>query len=244
MPKFKVLSTKILSPSLKDDFTQKGIDLIENEFISIRPINTEEKHKEVLQWITHPKEIAVIFTSQHSVKHTTKHFRSDDTFYIPWQWKVFCLEGITKEIVIESLPARQIVSTASNALELAERIIENGSFKKVIFFCGNNRRDELPALLYKKQIEVIEVIVYETIETPAVSTADTDAILFFSPSAVKSFFSINKLSNKTVCFAIGVTTANAIADFTDNRIITSESSSQEMMMASLWFYLKNINCYK
>jgi uroporphyrinogen-III synthase len=55
---------------------------------------------------------------------------------------------------------------------------------------------------------------------------------------------VNKLSPDTVCFAIGNTTAQAIARFTANRIITSELPSQEMMLASVFFYLQNIDQYK
>jgi uroporphyrinogen-III synthase len=61
---------------------------------------------------------------------------------------------------------------------------------------------------------------------------------------VQSFFSVNHLKKSTVCFAIGKTTAESIADFTGNKIITSESPSQEMMIASVQNYFQNINCYE
>ena len=80
---------------------------------------------------------------------------------------------------------------------------------------------------------VHEIIVYETVETPVTAIENIDGILFFSPSAVNSFFSVNQLNANTVCFAIGNTTAEAIAGFTGNKIITSEYTSQEMMLASL-----------
>jgi uroporphyrinogen-III synthase len=87
-------------------------------------------------------------------------------------------------------------------------------------------------------------VIYETIETPQVSTEDIDGILFFSPSAVQSFFSVNQLKKETVCFSIGYTTAESVAGFTDNRIIISEAPSQEMILASVHFYFANKACYE
>jgi uroporphyrinogen-III synthase len=240
----KILSTKKLDPSLKEEMEQKAVEVVEQEFITIQPINTLEKHQEVFLWITNTEPIAVAFTSQHAVTYVFKHLHSYDTYYVPAQWKLFCLEGATRNAVIEQKYDNQVVDTASNATELAKKIITNGTFKKALFFCGNKRRDELPALLKEQGIEVHEVIVYETVETPVVATQDMDAVLFFSPSAVKSFFSVNSLPKKTACFAIGATTAQAITDYTDNRVITSDDTTQESLLASVWFYLQNINIYE
>ena len=98
----------------------------------------------------------------------------------------------------------------------------------------------MPNILKEAGIKVHEVVVYETIETPIVATVDFDAILFFSPSAVQSFFSVNQIKKTTVCFAIGRTTASSIADFTDNKIVVSESPGQEMILASVNFYFQNL----
>lgn len=137
------------------------------------------------------------------------------------------------------------MATANTARALAGTIIGHG-VQEVVFFCGNRRRDELPRLLQEHGIGVHEITVYETRDIPAPALADPDAILFFSPSAVGSFFSVNSIGPKTVCFAIGSTTAAAIADYTDNKIITPELDrhSQDMIMASVEFYFQNINCYE
>lgn len=137
----------------------------------------------------------------------------------------------------------KVVDTADNAKSLAQTIIQHG-VEEIVFFCGNKRRDELPEILKAAGIKVHEVVVYETIETPVVTNDDVDAILFFSPSAVQSFFSVNQLKKNTVCFAIGQTTANSIADFTDNRIVITESPSQEMMLALVNFYFQNMDCHE
>ena len=40
-----------------------------------------------------------------------------------------------------------ILGTADNAEQLAEKIIKDSIYKKFIFFCGDQRRDELPEKL-------------------------------------------------------------------------------------------------
>ena len=138
----------------------------------------------------------------------------------------------------------QIIATADNAIELANKLMANGPFEKIVFFCGKSRRDELPDLIRNNGMELSEVFVYETIETPEVITDIFDAVLFFSPSAVKSFFSVNILPKETTCFAIGPTTAAAIRESTDNRIITSEEPNQETLMADVVYYLEHKDQYQ
>jgi uroporphyrinogen-III synthase len=238
MAKYKVLSTKKLLPSLIEQAKLNDIDILEQEFISVRPIITKEKAKEVLD-LYHGGKDYVVFTSANAVTPFKYYFHLGYTA----DWQVFCLSGKTKEAVENSGIVGEVVSTAENGSVLAQKIVEHG-VKEIIFFCGDKRRDELPDTLRANGITVQEVVVYETIETPSITTEDLQGIIFFSPSAVTSFFSINQINEQTVCFAIGKTTANTITDYTDNKIIISEYPSQEMMLASVNFYFKNINCYE
>lgn len=244
MTQYTILSTKKIDPDLKAEMEQKGVEVLEEEFITIKPILTHGKYQEIWPWISNPADIAVVFTSQHAAEAIDKYLHGGDAYYIPSHWKAFCLNGATRERVQEMLSEEPIIDTASNATELAAKIIAHGQFKQVVFFCGNQRREELPRLLREAGIEVIEIVVYETVATPVVTTSNLDAVLFFSPSAVKSFFSVNALKKDTACFAIGHTTAAAIGDYTDNKIIVSESPEQETMLAGVWFYLQNTDLYK
>ena len=89
-------------------------------------------------------------------------------------------------------------------------------------------------------IKVHEVVVYETVETPVIANDDFDGILFFSPSAVQSFFSVNQLKNSDVCFAIGQTTAESIAAFAKNKIFISKTTSQEALLQEVINYFKSM----
>jgi uroporphyrinogen-III synthase len=241
MPKYKVLSTKKLLPIFIEKASQNNIQIIEKEFISVQPIITKEKVKEVLDLAASRKEY-IAFTSANAVTPFDKYLHQHDTYYVV-AWKIFCLEGKTKQAIVNSLlPKENIISTAENAKALSQKIIEHG-VKEIIFFCGNKRRNDLPGILKDAGITVHEVVVYETIEIPTIASEGINGILFFSPSAVNSFFSLNKLNNKTVCFAIGQTTGNSIADFADNKIIIVKTPGQETMMAAVNSYFQNINCY-
>jgi uroporphyrinogen-III synthase len=153
------------------------------------------------------------------------------------------LSGKTKNSLNPNIKESQIIATAENASALAQKIIEHNA-KEIVFFCGNKRRDELPGILKRAGIKLEEIVVYETVETPVVSTKDFDGILFFSPSAITSFFSVNRLNKNSICFAIGKTTADALKEYTNNKIIISEYPGEEMMLATVNFYFKNINCYE
>lgn len=237
----KVLSTKKLSPSLIEQAKQYGIDIIEQEFITIQPIWSEEKYQEIKKWIEADIKHIVV-TSANTADILNGYFRWKDNVHIP-NWKIFSIAGKTKEHMLQHFQQDDIMATADYGKDLAQKIVEQG-IKEVVFFCGNKRRDELPTILKQHSIAVHEIVVYETVEVPSIATNNIDAVLFFSPSAVNSFFSVNQLEKKTVCFAIGTTTADSIADYTNNKVIISEAPSQERMLAAVRNYFENKDCYE
>ena len=81
-----------------------------------------------------------------------------------------------------------VESTANDAVSLAELIAEDRFVDEVIFFCGDQRRDELPEILRQHEVVVNEIVVYQTIAVPHKIEKQYHGILFFSPSAVQSFF--------------------------------------------------------
>lgn len=238
----QILSTKRLLPTTIGQAMQMNIEITEKEFISIKPILTGETYEQVMSLVLNKKTSNIIFTSSNAVETIKKYLHQHDTYYIP-NWNIFSLAGKTKDSLSPYFKENKIIATAENAAELAKKIIEHGT-KEVVFFCGNKRRDELPDILKSTGINIQEIVVYETVETPIISTKDFDGILFFSPSAIKSFFSINHLNKKSICFAIGKTTADALREYTSNKIIISEFPIEERMLATVNFYFQNSNCYE
>lgn len=236
MVKHKVLSTKKLEPSLIELAKENGIEIIEQEFISINPIRNQETYDRIVEFVN-DKTQNIVLTSANAVDVLNSYMHFSDTYLVA-DWNIFCLSGKTKEAVLNALLLRKnIVGEASDATELANKIIAKG-VKEIIFFCSNKRREELPATLNKANIKVHEVILYETSEKPVDVDKDFDAVLFFSPSGVQSFFSANELNEDSICFAIGRTTATSVATFTQNSIVKSTTPDPKKMVEELIKYFK------
>lgn len=240
MRKHKVLSTKKLEPSLTKQAGKNGIEIIEQEAIKVNPILSKHNRQKIFQLIESKKEF-VVFTSSNAVLAVKKYLHNSINS-AEVKWKIFSLSGKTKEVLDENAKTfGTIMGIADHSKELAKKIV-NEKIDEIFFFCGNKRRDELPNILKEAGVKVHEIMVYETVGTPVAASENFDAILFFSPSAVQSFFSVNQLKKDVVCFAIGQTTASSIANFTGNKIIVSESPNQKTMLSSVQFYFENSNC--
>lgn len=236
MTKFKVLSTKKLEPSLLEYAKENNIDIIEQDFISIRPIENPEIFDKITGLIN-DKKLNIVLTSANAVDILNSYMHVNDTYYVV-DWNIFCLSGKTKQAIMNALLLKKnIVGEASNATELARQIIAKG-IKEIIFFCSNIRRDELPTALRNANVKVEEIVLYETTETPTTLSHDFDAVLFFSPSGVQGFFSANELKQDCVCFAIGRTTATSIATFTQNTIVKSITPDPKEMIEEVIEHFK------
>lgn len=171
---------------------------------------------------------AWIFTSQHAVKAVAGMLGP-----VSEGKKVFCLESATLRTLREMLPNVDVQETAPDGAQLANHII-TASPESAVFFCGNIRRDAIPEKLKTAGIPLLEVVVYETIPAPAKLSNDANAILFFSPSAVDSFFQENSIPENAFCFAIGATTASAILSINANaQIIVAAQPTQPAMLDAL-----------
>ena len=220
---YKILSTKKLSKETLNIALGKNITLDEIPFITTAPIKDEAlkvKLKGFLQ-----QNINAVFTSQNAVKA----FEQIANAGVPWE--IFSLGHTTAKAVGKTFGEEKISGRANDASELATLISQDKEIKEVVFFCGDQRREELPAILKEAGLAVNEVVVYSTLETPQkLPRKPYDGILFFSPSAVKSFLSMNKLDKQTQLFAIGKTTAAAITTPPGKKVIIADTPSEEKMI--------------
>ncbi len=228
MPDIKVLSTRPLSGEIIENAASKGIDLTIKSFIKTEPIENVEVQQEIEHALT--LITSVVFTSMNAVEAVAEFILEE----LP-AWKIYCIGNTTKQLVEKYFGKSSIAGFADNSTLLAETIVADEPVE-VIFFCGNQRRDELPETLRSNDIEVDEIVVYETIPLPQKINEDYHGILFFSPSAVQSFFSVNKIEAATVLFAIGETTAAEIKKFTTNKIIISDEPGKENLAEKMIEY--------
>ena len=178
------------------------------------------------------QNITVVFTSTNAIETVISVIKN-----IP-NWDIYCIGGATKDAVIEAFGEDKIKAIAKSASNLADKIISTDKVKKVVFFCGDQRLTNLPETLTAKGIEVIEVIVYNTILVPQIIEKNYNGIAFFSPSAVHSFFSENTISTNVIMFAIGKTTAATIASYCSNKIVTCEWPGSEQMLDAVINYFE------
>jgi uroporphyrinogen-III synthase len=220
--KKELLSTIMLDQSLINRAMEKGIELDALSFIRVSSNVEDDLHAEMEELCDLP--LTAIFTSVNAVRAIGHIIKSA----MP-AWSIYCISEATKKTLLEYFDTAAIKGTANDAAKLAELMIANDVLEAV-FFCGDKRTGILPLALRDHDITVHEVIVYQTTETPHQVSKKYDGILFFSPSAVKSFFSMNKTGAETVLFAIGNTTADALKEHTDNTVIIGNIPSKEQLL--------------
>jgi uroporphyrinogen-III synthase len=222
MPENKktILCTRPVDDLLIKEAKQQGITIDIIEFIRTEPIINKELKKQIN--LLANQSLNIVFTSMNAVDAVRSYLDKK-----PADWKIFCIGTATQKLVVEEFDGRSIIGTADSAAELADAIIAEKNINKVAFFCGDQRRHELPQKLADHKIEVDEVEVYKTFQLKEKITKKYDGILFFSPSAVESFFTANKITPQTILFAIGNTTANTIKKHTKNKIVLSDKHGKE-----------------
>jgi uroporphyrinogen-III synthase len=220
--KVEILCTSHLKKELLNKAAAKNIFVDVQDFIKTETHLSQEV-KQKIQSLANQK-IAVAFTSKNAVNAVVSQLA-----VVP-NWDVYCISGVTKQTAIEFFGKEKIFASAKNAADLSEKIISNKSLKEIVFFCGNRRLNDLPEILKHYNISIEELVVYTTEETPCMVQKVYDEILFFSPSAVHSFFSVNTVSTNVMLFSVGKTTSNVIATYCSNLVNTSEYPGKEQMI--------------
>lgn len=213
-----ILITRPLDADLEAMFLHSGHRIEGIAFIETSPLQDRATGLKIRQAGEAPHTI--VFTSMNAVQAVADHLNGIDP-----AWDIYAIGHATLEHVQGSMLGATIKGTAPDAARLAERIIADRPIKPVLFFCGDQRREELPKMLQQAGIGLQELVVYHTIERPIALEPVHDALMFFSPSAVKSYFSVNRPKDSAVFFAIGGTTAAAIREHVRNEVVISPEPS-------------------
>ena len=225
----EILCTRPLPETLIEEALQSGIEIEVLPFIETESILSVEVQQEIE--LASVETATVVFTSMNAVDAVTIFLDGHQP-----DWSIYSIGTATARLIKEYFGEERIAGTANDAAALAELIAEDRFTDEVIFFCGDQRRDELPDILRQHDIEVNEIVVYQTIEVQHKVKKEYHGILFFSPSAVRSFFKPNKINEKTILFAIGNTTANEIKKFSKNKIIISDEPGKENLVQKMIEY--------
>ncbi|MDG2371991.1 MAG: uroporphyrinogen-III synthase [Flavobacteriaceae bacterium] len=209
----QILSTKKLNKKTRLAFGENGIHAIEAPMIKTALID--------FQW---PKiEDGIIITSSTALKSILKHKQFRTIINLPF----FCVGPITKNKLIKL--GLKVVLCENSAKELSYKLVEHYSDKAFNYFCGKQRLDIIENLMITNNISISFSEVYETKEKSKKVEDNFEGVLFFSPSAVKSF-ALNNSFNSKKYFSWGNTTANEIAKHTNNYFISKKPEIKSLIL--------------
>lgn len=205
-----VLSTKKLSLSQRELLLNASVSLVEYNAIKIQ-----------FEVFEIPSKIKnAIFTSQNGVHSFFENNRSSEIK------NCFCVGEKTKLLLEKN--GLKVIKMTEYAADLASYLVENHKDDTFHFFCGNIRSEEIPSKLKENNVSFQEIVAYKTTLNPIKINRQFNAVLFFSPSGVRSFFLENKLTNGTaVC--IGTTTASEAREYTENVVISNTTTVESVI---------------
>ncbi len=204
-----VLSTKTLSPAQKNLLLNAGIGLVEYNAIKIELLDFSCEKIIPYALVTSRNAAMAIIGRNIQIEN------------------VFCVGDKTATLLLRN--GYNIVETANYGKELAEKLSGGYKDRVLTFFCGDMRRDDIPLILKKNNIEFREIEVYKTHLNPRTFEQEFDGILFFSPSAVQSFMMENETLN-CPAFCIGTTTSAEAKKYTENIIIATQPSIENVIV--------------
>ena len=223
--KFKIVSTKKLSVEQQGLFN-KDIVVTDLDFIEIT-------YNELPEDLSDQNLGNVIITSQNALKSLVHNFKPKQLKFI----SLYCVGSKTKAAIEKELgPVTHYEDTVA---ALAKYLVKNLADKKVTYFSGNLRRDELKQTLLKHAVEVDETEVYQTHFVSNPLNQKFDAILFFSPSGIQSYLMANKAADEVI-FSIGPTTAVEATEHFDT-VLMADEPTVENVIFQVNDYYKNID---
>ena len=217
-----ILSTKKLSLAHKKPLLGPNVTFQEYDAISIELIEPKT-----------PKNVKnAIFSSKNAIK-SLKKFQNE--LFSENIQNCFCVGASLETILNEN--GQKVIKMEENAHNLSNFITKNYQNEEFYFFCGNKRRDEIPMALKKAKIALFEVESYKTKLNSIKIDQKFDGILFFSPSAVESFTTLNNLENATA-FCIGETTASEAKKHTHNIVVANSQTTKSVITNSINYFTK------
>lgn len=206
----KILFTKnidqsVISKELGEDILVDCVEVIKTNPIKIDSFDL--------------KNHSLIFTSVNGVISFFKNnFKPNEDFTAKNYNKIYCVGEKTKRELRKN--GFGTFKVLKNAETLSKFIISHCQHEQFVHFCGNLAIDVLDKELPLQNIKYKKITVYNTEETNPLVPEKYHAVVFFSPSGVRSFAKLNSLDGMTL-FSIGETTSNELRKYTQEKMYTS-----------------------
>ena len=204
-----ILSTRILEATLLQEAEENGVKIDCIPFIDIQYKSITDIHQQLSQ--LSPRDI-FIFTSQHAVNAAFEIVKDLNN-------ATYCISGATRQALEQSLLT--IEASADYAADLV-KLMEMDENRNYILFCGNKRMPTIPRFLQQQGLHLLEVICYDNFASPHKVLPFYEGVMFYSPSGVESYFTLNQAAQHQKYYCIGTTTANAVGKYSKGNIIVAE----------------------
>lgn len=239
--KVRLLSTKKLKPNQRELLLNAGVSFVAYDAIEIKsiPFEIPEDAENIiitsqngaqiainkLKGLPSPRDLSPTREARPRGRHGVRYF---------------CVGQKTATLLSEN--GIKVTKTAQNASELAHFIVKNHKNEQFAYFCGAQRREELPAILKEARISCNEVVTYETHPNEQTFQQSFDGILFFSPSGVQSYVKSNdqlpsprgiisdergtteRKTQEVRCFCIGETTASEARKYFETVVVSNATT--------------------
>lgn len=213
-----VLSTKILTPAQQHLLLNAGLSFVHYNAITTASIDFRLPNKHFDYYVFTSKNAVASFANQYSKKKPC-----------------FCVGEKTKlSLENNSFEVKKVFSYAK---ELVDYIVTNHADSSFLFLSGNLRKDTIPNLTKNNNIDLVEVVTYNTKINPSKFEQEFDGLLFYSPSGVQSFTQLNKISG--MCFCIGETTAAEAKKHTDKIKIANKQTIENVLVQTIKHLTQN-----
>ena len=172
MRKKTILSTIKLSKEQCDLFSNNDIELLQYNFIKITPLSFELPIHNGSWIFTSKNAVDAVYSSNEKIKcNKMPHY---------------CVGEKTKLALIKN--GQKVIKMSNNSLKLAIFLTNNRKNEKYVFCRGSIINKDFSDFFYTNEMNLNEVPVYKTELVPKKIESILDGIMFFSPSAIKSFF--------------------------------------------------------
>ena len=202
MDRISVVSTKTLSAESIQKLSDAGMDCLAHDFVRIAP----RKQFDPVQHET------VLVTSQNALHGCDWEGRT-----------VLCVgEGTAEQLSKRGAQVHSIHTDANSLMCDALRLD-----LPCTFICGSTRMPTIENGFAKagRSLQIVEV--YDTLLNGIRVKPDADAVMFFSPSGVRSFHAVN--SSQPRAFCIGPTTAGAARTFGHEALFVTHPSRERVV---------------
>lgn len=233
--KHHILITRPLSDQQRSYAQSLGLNPIEKPALTFE---FDFNHDQVLKTIGENLQARWVFTSQNGVKALEKLMNK--RLKVSTNKQIFAVGSKTQQ-ALQNLGLNAKIPKQHDGYHMAELIIDK-NIDSVIHFHGNLSRKDMRDKLVDNRIEVAELEVYQTIIHPIkLPSEPVEAVLFYSPSAVKGFKQGQGFDEPLPqLFAIGPTTAKALQNETNQPVQAADQPNTKTLLraVSTWLHQK------